>query len=244
MNSSELSNDMDGPGTVTWEEFVKDAKDLVRRSTEISDNWEFQGDKAEPGQAYLVRHAKLFIPQDHPLRDDDETTEIDKRDELLTTLREDPFEAPGETESPLIMEHHILWSISYSVPVLFFNAWKSDFPGINPITVEMARKLVSHEELNYSELSQAIHPILGTPFLQLHPCMTQELLQITAKSKNKLVSWLSFVGPAALNLHLPLEYYELTFIEDRKMADVIYKSDEDHTENLDTAICNTSEKCQ
>lgn len=44
-------------------------------------------------------------------------------------FREDPHEATSTTETPFICEHHILWSISYSVPVLFFNGWKSGNPG-------------------------------------------------------------------------------------------------------------------
>ncbi|XP_006566643.1 ubiquitin-like-conjugating enzyme ATG10 isoform X6 [Apis mellifera] len=122
----------------------------------------------------------------------------------------DPFEATCPIERPLITEHHVLWSMSYSVPVLYFNGWKSDFPGINSISMEEAQSFVCDRELKYKDLSQAIHPILGTPFLYLHPCMSHELLQITSKSKNKLVSWLSTVAPAALNLKLRPEYYQLT----------------------------------
>lgn len=58
-----------------------------------------------------------------------------------------------------------------------------DFPGVNPVNVELAHKLVHHNDtrLGYTELSQAIHPILGTTFLQLHPCMSKELIQNTSK---------------------------------------------------------------
>lgn len=36
---------MDGPGTITWEEFVANAEKLLELSKEISDHWEFPGDK-------------------------------------------------------------------------------------------------------------------------------------------------------------------------------------------------------
>lgn len=55
-----------------------------------------------------------------------------------------------------------------------------DFPGINPVSVNEAQT-VHGSKLNYTELSQAIHPIVGTPFLQLHPCMSQELLRTMSK---------------------------------------------------------------
>lgn len=51
-----------------------------------------------------------------------------------------------------------------------------DFPGTNPVSVNEAQTVHS-SKLNYMELSQAIHPIVGTPFLQLHPCLSQELLR-------------------------------------------------------------------
>lgn len=51
-----------------------------------------------------------------------------------------------------------------------------DIPGINPVGVEEIQT-VHGSKLNYMELSQAIHPIIGIPFMQLHPCLSQELLQ-------------------------------------------------------------------
>ena len=37
----------------------------------------------------------------------------------------DPFEAKYDTKQPFVAEHHILWSMSYGVPVLYFNGWFS-----------------------------------------------------------------------------------------------------------------------
>lgn len=59
-------------------------------------------------------------------------------------------------------------------------AGRIDFPGVNLVSVEEAQLLVHGAELKYMELSQAIHPVLGTPFLHLHPCMSRELLQVTS----------------------------------------------------------------
>ncbi|XP_070512321.1 ubiquitin-like-conjugating enzyme ATG10 [Cardiocondyla obscurior] len=195
---------MDGPGTLTWEEFLDNAERFLATSDEMSDGWELRGDKDIPGQAYLVRRVKYFVPSNSIAGEDDDDAE-----EFDVKLREDPHEAPTAGEAPFITEHHILWSISYGVPVLFFNGWKSDFPGINPVSVDEAQT-VHGSKLNYAELSQAIHPIIGTPFLQLHPCLSQGLLRTMSKSKNKLVSWLSCVAFAALNLKIRPEYFKLT----------------------------------
>ncbi|XP_029163297.1 ubiquitin-like-conjugating enzyme ATG10 isoform X2 [Nylanderia fulva] len=202
---------MDGPGTITWEEFLQDAERFLVVSDRISDGWEFRGDKDIPGQAYLFRRIKCFVPMSDSviMRNDEEEKE---EEEFHVKFQEDPHEAPrsNSLESPFITEHHILWSMSYGVPVLFFNGWRSDFPGINAMSVNEAQT-IHDSKLNYMELSQAIHPILGTPFLQLHPCLSQELLQSMSKSKNKLVSWLSCVAPASLNLKIHPEYCKLTY---------------------------------
>ncbi|XP_011638616.1 ubiquitin-like-conjugating enzyme ATG10 [Pogonomyrmex barbatus] len=201
---------MDGSGTLTWEEFLENAEKFLVVSDKISDGWQLCGDKDIPGQAYLVRRAKYFIPNDVTTRKDESTDDDKDFEEFHVELREDPHETPCKNESPFISEHHILWSISYSVPILFFNGWKSDFPGINPVTVNEAQTVLG-SKLNYIELSQAIHPVVGTPFLHLHPCFSQGLLQNMSKSKNKLVSWLSCMASAALNLKIHQEYFKLTY---------------------------------
>ncbi|XP_017760917.1 PREDICTED: ubiquitin-like-conjugating enzyme ATG10 [Eufriesea mexicana] len=201
---------MDGPGTITWEEFLENAEGFINLSTQISDGWELHGNKNIPGGAYIVRQQKQYISNSCNSNNYLVPESNVSDDDFNFVLRQDPFEAIHPIEKPLVTEHHVLWSMSYSVPVLYFNGWKSDFAGMNPVSVEEAQLLVYNTEMRYKELSQAIHPILGTPFLYLHPCMSHELLQITSKSKNKLVSWLSTVAPAALNLKLRSEYYQLT----------------------------------
>ncbi|XP_043515885.1 ubiquitin-like-conjugating enzyme ATG10 isoform X2 [Frieseomelitta varia] len=203
---------MDGPGTITWDEFLENAERFVEMSCQISDGWELRGDKKVPGEAYVARKQKQYIRSSGNNINDRPTPRYsdDPADDFDFVLKQDPFEATCPIEWPLVTEHHVLWSMSYSVPILYFNGWKSDFPGVNPISMEEAQSLVRNGELKYKDLSQAIHPILGTPFLHLHPCMSHELLQITSNSKNKLVSWLSTVAPAALNLKLRCEYCQLT----------------------------------
>jgi hypothetical protein len=83
-----------------------------------------------PGQAYLLRQEKRLVPIDYPI--DDSPSEAEEK--AFTKQSEDwskefdicvdPFEAPIK-ERPLVIEHHILWSMSYAVPVIYFNGWKS-----------------------------------------------------------------------------------------------------------------------
>lgn len=36
---------MEGPGTITWEEFLDNAENFLQVSNDISDCWEIRGDK-------------------------------------------------------------------------------------------------------------------------------------------------------------------------------------------------------
>ena len=85
-----------------------------------------------PGQAYLKRQKKNFVPFNYPIdefnktkNESDETKTFEENWSTEYELANDPFEAENEDKRPLIIEHHILWSLSYSVPVMYFNGWKS-----------------------------------------------------------------------------------------------------------------------
>lgn len=57
-------------------------------------------------------------------------------------------------------------------------------------------------------LTQMEHPILFRPFLTLHPCRIAELLQCLPNSENKVLSFLSTIGPA-VHLEFDLKYANL-----------------------------------
>lgn len=59
-----------------------------------------------------------------------------------------------------------------------------------------------------SILTQMEHPIEFKPFLTLHPCRTAELLDALPNSKNKVLSFLSSIGPA-VNLTFDVKYADL-----------------------------------
>lgn len=56
-----------------------------------------------------------------------------------------------------------------------------------------------------SILTQMEHPILFRPFLTLHPCRIAELLHCLPNSENKVLSFLSTIGPA-VHLKFDLKY--------------------------------------
>lgn len=94
---------MDGPGTISWDEFLENARSFVAFSDKISDGWQLLGEQEVPAQAYLVRQRKNFIPNK---MDTDGSSDVENWTEKLC---EDPYEASPANERPLIVEHHILW---------------------------------------------------------------------------------------------------------------------------------------
>lgn len=53
-----------------------------------------------------------------------------------------------------------------------------------------------------SILTQMDHPILFRPYFCLHPCRTSELLAATPKSRNRILTFISVMGPY---IHLNLD---------------------------------------
>lgn len=56
-----------------------------------------------------------------------------------------------------------------------------------------------------SILTQVEHPVLFKPFFALHPCRTAELLSKMTRSQNKVLTFISTVGPF-IHLNLDLDY--------------------------------------
>ncbi|XP_077981887.1 ubiquitin-like-conjugating enzyme ATG10 [Glandiceps talaboti] len=151
----------------------------------------------------------------HTNSDENDSIAMVTIDEEETIIHEDDnatIQTPGSI-SLCQYEYHVLYSLSYSVPVLYFNASKED------------GKLLSLEEVwnnvpgsyqsrisddRWSFITQQEHPLLCRPFYQLHPCHTADMMQAigidwSCQDNNYLISWLSTVGPV-VGLNLALSY--------------------------------------
>ncbi|KAG8456415.1 hypothetical protein GDO86_002265, partial [Hymenochirus boettgeri] len=112
-------------------------------------------------------------------------------------------------------EYHVLYSISYQAPVLYFRESLQDG---RPLTLDEIWERVhdcfrpSVLQGPWETITQQEHPILGQPFYVLHPCRTNEFMSslqgATNRNGNYIVTWLSTVGPV-VGLHLPLSYGQL-----------------------------------
>ncbi|KAF9958442.1 hypothetical protein BGZ72_000361 [Mortierella alpina] len=153
--------------------------------------------------------------------------EIDPEDQLILDELAEHFGAIpdeeddelGAAELPdstctdiLSVTYHIIFSPSYQVPVLYFNAYRHDGAAIS--LEEIYESLVPTEwrssirdaGLN-GGISQQDHPILNLPYFYMHPCETVPLMETIALSRadesnstsfleDYIMTWLSFTGQA------------------------------------------------
>ncbi|XP_048255158.1 ubiquitin-like-conjugating enzyme ATG10 [Haliotis rufescens] len=147
------------------------------------------------------------------IAEEEEEIDIEGSDvACLTTGPPSPSSSSSSSSSSVCQfEYHIVYSASYGVPVLYFNAYTQDGRLLSLDAVwnnvpQHYQDRFHHER--WTILTQQEHPILGRPFFQLHPCHTADLmskLDPHSCSRNYLLSWLSAVGPV-VGLKIPLSY--------------------------------------
>ncbi len=99
------------------------------------------------------------------------------------------------------LEFNVIYSYSYSVPVLYFYACFDDGKPFSLDEVNaLTRSSIKEPSLpvNPDIVSQQEHPYRRNPCFTLHPCRTSQLLEpimSTSSYVNPLVSWLSIVLP-------------------------------------------------
>ncbi|XP_068604688.1 ubiquitin-like-conjugating enzyme ATG10 [Brachionichthys hirsutus] len=135
-------------------------------------------------------------------------SDTDDEDDLLCVASEG-------SRQLLQYEYHILYSCSYSTPVLYFRAFTQEGRSLSLEEVWGSvhpnfRLRLQQSPLHTLGLQE--HPLLGQPFFMLHPCRTAEFMRPVVQAAldqhrpvNYLLSWLSVVGPV-VGLDVPLKY--------------------------------------
>lgn len=192
---------------LSWEDYLDCLNDFLTVSTSINDGWQLI-DKSElelvklPENCYLIKkvvesYATSFSEKDEPLLFEE-------------NIERDTSTLPGSSKQgfeTLVWEYHILYSTSYSVPLLYFNV-RNVSGKLLPLEDVWNILNVPKEELKdkWSFVSQQEHPILLRPYFYLHPCKSFEFFKVCENSSvNPFVTWLSSIAHI-VHLNVPLEY--------------------------------------
>ncbi|XP_033110697.1 ubiquitin-like-conjugating enzyme ATG10 [Anneissia japonica] len=202
-------------------EFKLCLKQFIDVSNEIKDTWEIvsldEPHKHDERQEYMIKRnvsRLLECPQQSGVED----TVLQYDEGWTQETDEDDVMAEEQTTGGGILctyEYHVVYSHSYAVPVLYFNACKPDgqllsLDEVWEMIPDHYQTRLQHERWTF--ITQQEHPILGRPFFTLHPCHTADLMKTVLTNKtirsSYLVSWLSSVGPV-VGLELSLDYAKL-----------------------------------
>lgn len=187
---------------MNWCEFSRCIAAIKELSDTIFDGWTLHGNLSEENSAYITKKSFLNLRELNSLTEENSY----KTKESFVENKESRYSSNTDN-SVYTIEHHVTYSCSYGVPLLSLNAWNSDG---NILTMEECWKVLGIEpkEEVYSMLTQIDHPVLQKPFLTLHPCKTEEIMNTFKSSKNLVVSWLSAIGPT-VKLNLDNVYNDL-----------------------------------
>jgi len=179
--------------TITMKEFCQACQELISTSDKLRDGWKYE----TFGQSEFPILVKKYI-----LNFDQNKTVFSKKNNQQL----------GHSEHIVTYECHIIFSESYSNPVLYFVASKMNG---KPLDLEevwqnsgVANSSGLTDDQRWFFVTQQEHPVLMRPFFQLHPCHTSSfMMPVTASNKtNYIVAWLSIVLPA-VGLHFDADKY-------------------------------------
>lgn len=190
---------------LTRQEFESSIQAFEQRARKVvpDQEWQLKQD-ITLSYKYLVRKCTLPTTAFPCVEDIDDKSGIDQDISDEATI-----ELPDITT--LQIEYHVVYSSSYQVPVLYFNAYYSNGSVLTKDELEefvinpnYREPLKSSTLMQQGSISQQEHPILGLPFYYIHPCDTASLMsQVDLSNINYyIMSWLSFFGPL-IGLYLP-----------------------------------------
>ncbi|KAI7901844.1 autophagocytosis associated protein [Cokeromyces recurvatus] len=151
--------------------------------------WHWQESQSILKQTYLKRNTIVLLNK--PTID---YTSFNLNENQLIEEENDPSIIDQHmTDNSIQLEHHIVYSTSYQVPVLYF---KANYNNGTPLSHAEIYKYIISEVYQHIALSQNEHPILLEPFWYIHPCDTRTLMKtFEFKSLDYIKVWLSVYGP-------------------------------------------------
>ena len=191
--------------TLTYEEFERYAKEIYDVSERLRDGWELrsmQPTEDSKKTVFLVKKCTKLI--------ENETAGVNLEDSRELELQcggagigdcSDPADAVQTQSDPasfsithprtVHLEYHVVYGISYEVPILYFTA---SYDNGRQLPLEDTWcHLVSHahssgETDRWGLVTQQEHPLLGRPFYHVHPCHTAEVMGNAVGRRNGVKS--------------------------------------------------------
>ena len=234
-------------GTLSWVDFEAAARYWAESSSRVGAtlagqrlswvwDWEWRAAGAQgvlPGQGFLalrpVARRVLLQGRCTPEAEDKYEQRPAEEQQEEDTSRLEVEEAMAAVEGEWVeFTFHVLWSATFSVPVMYFTA---NFADGSPLPAAAVCSAVALHSDNGGEplgqpwtfLTQEEHPVLGTPAFMFHPCQTAERLASMAAPPpagrpgaaaglrlrhvlRYLLAWLAMLAPT-LRLELPPATY-------------------------------------
>lgn len=213
--------------TISYKNFHELAVDLLERSERLGDTWELRTSSSRQAQQYLVKKSTQVLRRVHQgagTAGEEELGGLAGDTSGLGEGLDVAYLDRSESEDCLVyVEYHVVHSMSYQVPVLYFNATFSSGQtlALEDVWELLSSELVSRDTDKWGLLTQQEHPYLGRPFYHIHPCRTATVMSKamqclarngeeeregrTKEGGNYLITWLSTFAPV-IGLEFSMKY--------------------------------------
>lgn len=162
---------------------------------------------------FCVRH---FQKVSENINDSWTLSHVSNSDEIFLKKFSYSFLEVNNISRNVSWEYNIIYSHSYSAPVLYFNVCFENGKLLSLEDIETFLNPVFRAQFiqnKWKYLSQQEHPYQRRPFFALHPCNTEDFMEqivVENPTVNPLVSWLSTVAPV-IGLEIDLSYGRADF---------------------------------
>lgn len=200
---------------ISYTEFVKSCQFFININEKLENNWrEVKGDD---DLLYLVKqrcpHSHLCFSKSEKYASENDDSLFLK--ELENELPEDPLCVNKENLNIISIEYHIVYSVSFCVPILYFNIWDSNGKlfSLTEVWKLFAETYPEILKDKWNSITQGLHPHNGKPYFYCHPCNTENVMKFMKKHdteeyedvKYYISNWLNIYG-GAFGLSVPPKY--------------------------------------
>ncbi|KNC82169.1 hypothetical protein SARC_05550 [Sphaeroforma arctica JP610] len=192
---------------LSWPDFVADAVCFVERSDKINDGWELIFNHGCEGGRFIKKNTRYRVASGSIKKTTSREASDEQSDDTDSELSASELELTDESDYGIIddndefavmpqsakntwfdMEYHIVYSLSFKVPVLYLTGRKKDGKLLRSDDILgclPAYQVATFRNLSTPVVTQVEHPLLGVPYLMVHPCRTEDLMQIVLSAKSE-----------------------------------------------------------